>query len=142
MEKKLTEFDHQRLYDREAAILAFTERIVELMAANGLKRSDLAKKLGRSKPYVTQLLRGANFTFDTAAALALAVGGHFIPDVKREATYFVVSSPDEIRTADVAQTAECSAVSLGACVYAFDSARGPQKTAELRESSPELLLSS
>lgn len=46
------------LYQREAAILGVTELICEVMETQKVSRSELAKRLGRSKGYVTKFLDG------------------------------------------------------------------------------------
>ena len=49
-------------------ILLATERIVELMLEQNVSRTELAKRRGRSKGWISQLLAGeANFTLRTLA---------------------------------------------------------------------------
>jgi antitoxin component HigA of HigAB toxin-antitoxin module len=56
--------------------LEFTEGLSELMEVNNIPRKELAKRLGPSPAYVTKVLRGdVNFTVDSMARLAKAVGG-------------------------------------------------------------------
>ncbi len=58
----------------EMASLEFGESVVSRMEALGLKRSDLAARMGVSKPRVTQLLAGdENLTLKTMVALANAL---------------------------------------------------------------------
>jgi transcriptional regulator with XRE-family HTH domain len=47
-----------RLYQQERAILEMTEIICELMQEQNVTRSELAKRLGTTKGYITQLLDG------------------------------------------------------------------------------------
>lgn len=69
------DFESKALYHQEGAILEFTEQLVDAMEKKGIRRSDLARILGKSKPYITQILQGTNnFSLRTAATLALAVG--------------------------------------------------------------------
>lgn len=64
-----------RLYQQERAILEVTEVICELMDKQGVSRSDLAKRLGRTKGYITQLLDGrANMTVRTISDVFTALG--------------------------------------------------------------------
>jgi len=116
--KTRDEFSREKAYEREVAILAFTERIVELMQEQGLKRSDLAKAMGVTKPAITKLLDGANFTFETACALALAVNGHFVPEVRSEALLSLHEPADE------------SAAMSGAQIYQFPERDNLLRTSE------------
>jgi transcriptional regulator with XRE-family HTH domain len=46
------------------------------MEANGITRSDLARRLGVSPAYITKVLRGnVNFTVDSMVRLVKAAGG-------------------------------------------------------------------
>lgn len=66
---------NRRLLDQESLILEATSVLSELMRAEGISRAELARRLGRSKAYVTQALRGQrNLTLRTLADLAGAVG--------------------------------------------------------------------
>ena len=70
-------------------ILDFTEGLHNMMEANGVTRSDLARRLGVSPAYITKALRGnVNFTVDSMVRLARAAGGevsiHVAPKGKRE----------------------------------------------------------
>ena len=58
--------DGRRELQRERLILEVTELICSVMDEQGITRSELAGKLGRSKGYITQLLDGrANMTLRT-----------------------------------------------------------------------------
>ena len=57
-------------------ILDFTEGLHNIMEANGITRSDLARRLGVSPAYITKVLRGnVNFTVDSMVRLVRAAGG-------------------------------------------------------------------
>jgi len=57
-------------------ILDFTEGLHKLMEANGISRSELARRLGVSPAYITKVLRGnVNFTLDSMVRLVRAAGG-------------------------------------------------------------------
>jgi transcriptional regulator with XRE-family HTH domain len=62
-------------FEAERLILNATELILELMEHEGLTRSGLAERTGKSKGYVSQLLNGErNMTLRTLAEIAHAVG--------------------------------------------------------------------
>lgn len=48
----------RRLYQQERTILECTELICKVMDENGVTRAELARRLGKSKGYVTKLLDG------------------------------------------------------------------------------------
>jgi transcriptional regulator with XRE-family HTH domain len=59
----------------EDAILKFTIRLHELMQEQGISKTELARRLGVSQPYVTRVLKGSdNLTVGTMVKLARAVG--------------------------------------------------------------------
>ena len=53
----------------------FTTEVVKKARAKGLKHKDLARAMGISAPALTKDLRSRNLTFETAARMALALGG-------------------------------------------------------------------
>jgi transcriptional regulator with XRE-family HTH domain len=58
----------------ETAILDLTEDVARLMDEKGVSRSELARRIGTSPAYVTQVLRGnANYTLKTMTKLGLAL---------------------------------------------------------------------
>lgn len=75
--------EEMRLFQQEKLILECTELICELMDKRGINKAELAKRLGKTKGYITQLLDGrANMTLRTIsdvmwtldASLALNAG--------------------------------------------------------------------
>ncbi len=65
-------------YWTELAILEVAEEIHSAMERAGVSRAELARRLGTSPAYVTKILRGsANFTLESLARLAYALGGEF-----------------------------------------------------------------
>lgn len=65
-------------YWTELAILEVAEEIYTAMQRAGVSRAELARRLGTSPAYVTKILRGsANFTLESLARLAHALGGEF-----------------------------------------------------------------
>lgn len=66
--------DNQRLVAVENFILDVTEQIWEQMEKREITKASLAEKLGKSKPYVSQLLSGSrNMTLRTLAEIAFAM---------------------------------------------------------------------
>ena len=63
-------------YWAEHAKLDFAIDLNRVMGINGLRKSDLAARLGKSPAYVTKVLRGdANLTIESMVSLARAAGG-------------------------------------------------------------------
>lgn len=64
-----------RLYQQERAILEFTELLCEILQEQNVTRSELARRLGKTKGYITQLLDGrANMTVRTMSDVLVALG--------------------------------------------------------------------
>jgi transcriptional regulator with XRE-family HTH domain len=67
--------DGQRELVRQELIVSVTEQIWEAMEQNQASKADLARRLGKSKAHITQLLCGEhNMTLATLADLAAALG--------------------------------------------------------------------
>ena len=65
---------NQRIYERERLLVDATELISTVMETTNTKRGELAKRLGRSKAYITQILRGnRNLTLKTMAEVFWAL---------------------------------------------------------------------
>lgn len=63
------------LFQQEGFILEVTELICGLMSKQGVSKSDLAARLGKSRAYVTQLLAGrSNMTLRTISDVLTALG--------------------------------------------------------------------
>ena len=74
----MKEAEADPVYWTERAILSVTEEIFVAMEKHGIQRSELARRLGTSPAYVTKILRGkANFTLESLARIAFALGGEF-----------------------------------------------------------------
>jgi transcriptional regulator with XRE-family HTH domain len=89
LERLMSTPEGKRLLEQERLILQATERIVELMQEQHVTRTQLAKRLGRSKGWISQLLAGeANFTLRTLADVFGALGQRPVIDVEghREGT--------------------------------------------------------
>ncbi len=69
---------HMRLYQQERAIYQVTELLESLMKELGVSRAELAKRLGKSRGWITQLLDGdSNKTIRTVADAFAALGHEF-----------------------------------------------------------------
>jgi len=63
-----------RLYQQERAIQEVTDLICLLMAEQDVSRAELARRIGKTKGYVTQLLDGrTNMTIRTISDVCLAL---------------------------------------------------------------------
>lgn len=77
-ERRLQEYKDDPDFQTELLLLDINEQIVERMVARGMRRSELAQRLGSSRAFVTKLLNGRpNLTLKTlvevASALDLAI---------------------------------------------------------------------
>jgi AraC-like DNA-binding protein len=62
-------------FQQERTIQALTDLICEIMEDQGVSRADLARRLNRTKGYITQLLDGhANMTIRTVSDVFAALG--------------------------------------------------------------------
>ena len=88
-EKAAAEVRKTDAYKRARVISDFTERICRRLEELGITQSEFARRLGVTRAYVTNFLRGnVNFTFDTAVRISTALGMDF------EAT--LVTKNDEV----------------------------------------------
>lgn len=60
-------------YWRDVAVTDFTRELHARMRRTGVTHAELARRMGTSRPYVTKLLAGGNFTLDTMVKLAMAL---------------------------------------------------------------------
>ena len=88
LDRWVEEWDRDPDYLVEGVLLAATERICELMDKHGISRAELARRLGKSRAYVTRVLNGQpNMTLKTLTQIAVALGEGidlFIPSSVRE----------------------------------------------------------
>lgn len=67
--------ENRRLLRQEDLILEATEGLAGLMLRQGVSKAELARRLGRTRGYITQILAGSrNFTLRTLADVANALG--------------------------------------------------------------------
>jgi len=77
-------------YWEERAILEITQDIQEKMNAQGVTRAELARRLGKTPPYITKILRGnTNFTLETMVKIARALGCELRTRLQSEGTQSV-----------------------------------------------------
>lgn len=74
LERSVGEYEEDPDYIAELLILGLNEQVVSRMQALGLRRSELAQRMGVTKAYITRILRGnPNLTLRSIAALSLAL---------------------------------------------------------------------
>lgn len=60
-------------YWRDIAVTDFTRAVHARMQALGISQGELARRLGTSRPNVTKLLTGSNFTLQIMTRIAMAL---------------------------------------------------------------------
>jgi len=74
-EEEMKDPEFAKLMAEESLILEVTEKIIELMQKEKITKANLAKRLRKSKGYITQLLDGSrNFTIKTIADIFHVLG--------------------------------------------------------------------
>jgi hypothetical protein len=67
--------ENKALYQQEELLLEVTELLASVMDDNDVSKAELARRIGKSKAFVTQCLSGSqNLTLRTLADLFLALG--------------------------------------------------------------------
>ena len=75
LDEYLKDEEFQRLFAQEELILEVTERFSEALSQAGITKADLAKRLGKTKGFVSQILAGGrNLTLRTIADVADSLG--------------------------------------------------------------------
>jgi len=70
--------ERRRLYEREALAFDASEMIAVLMEQRNVNKAQLARAIGKSRAFVTQLLSGSrNMTIHTLSDLGFALGYRF-----------------------------------------------------------------
>ena len=70
--EKIESWASEKLYSREELIYNVTEDMLVIMEELGISKNELARKLGKSKSYVTQLLNGSrNMTLGTLSDVCM-----------------------------------------------------------------------
>jgi transcriptional regulator with XRE-family HTH domain len=79
--------EYRRLYAIEGLIADAAELVARLMEEQGVKKAALARRLGKSRAWVTQLLSGkANMTIRTFAEIVHVLGAQVKLSTQAEAT--------------------------------------------------------
>lgn len=74
-EKDLEESKKRSPYYEESLRLRCIDEIIKVLDSQGISNSELAKRLGTSRSYITKLLRGCqNLTLDSLARIAFSLG--------------------------------------------------------------------
>jgi transcriptional regulator with XRE-family HTH domain len=77
--------EFRRLYVIEGLVADASETIARLMAEQNVTKAELAKRLKKSRSWVTQMLSGkANLTVRTLAEAAFALGAELKLDAQRQ----------------------------------------------------------
>lgn len=80
--------EYERLLEQERLIVEGSELIFELLEKNGLTKADLARLLGKTRGYVSQVLNGSrNMTLRTLAEMADALNYRVELDAKPRMTF-------------------------------------------------------
>ena len=76
LKERLKNKEFKRLYELERAKVALAQKIAELREEKHLRQADLAKRLGVSQQFVSQIETGEekNLTLDTLIKIASSLG--------------------------------------------------------------------
>lgn len=76
LKEKLKDPEFRRLYELECAKVALAQKIAELREEKHLRQIDLAKKLGVSQQFISQIETGEekNLTIETIIKIAKSLG--------------------------------------------------------------------
>jgi transcriptional regulator with XRE-family HTH domain len=70
--------EHSDAYHIEGAKVEISEQIYLAMEQQGISKAELARRLGKSRAYVTKILQGnANFTIESLVRIARVLGCKF-----------------------------------------------------------------
>jgi transcriptional regulator with XRE-family HTH domain len=80
--------ERRRILEQERVMVDATELVCSAMDFRRMNRTELAEKMGRSKAYVTQILRGSqNLTLRTLADVFYAMNSHLVMVASTEAGF-------------------------------------------------------
>lgn len=92
----------EKLFARENLVFNVTEDILVAMEKMQINKKELARKLGKSQSYVTQMLSGArNMTLGTLSDIAFVLGGNVRVKMSVNCRPPVVSDWHELNSAPV-----------------------------------------
>lgn len=101
-------------YWRDIAVTDFTREVHARMQELGISQGELARRLGTSRPNVTKLLSGSNFTLQTMTRIAMALNavvrvgleGHEKRDAQRRRAAAVAENPAVVVNLEAARAPE------------------------------------
>lgn len=77
--------EYEQILNQERFILEVTERICGYMEEHNISRAELARRLGKTKGYVSQLLSGGrNLTVRTIADVSYALGANLHLEIAKD----------------------------------------------------------
>jgi transcriptional regulator with XRE-family HTH domain len=77
LREAIAELDHDPAFLADVMKGLFIEHVLKAMEEEHVSKSDLAERLGKSRQYVGHILNeNANFTIETIAEIAVALGRH------------------------------------------------------------------
>jgi transcriptional regulator with XRE-family HTH domain len=80
LQTALEQLRRSETYDKESVRDEISEQIHRAMERGPVKPAELARRLGKSRAYVTKILQGnANFTIDSLVQIARALGYRYVP---------------------------------------------------------------
>lgn len=90
----MEEPEYRKLYAIEGLVTDAAELVARLMREKGVKKAELARRLGKSRAWATQLLSGkANMTIRTFAEVAYALGAEVKLGTQPEAIQRQTAAP-------------------------------------------------
>jgi transcriptional regulator with XRE-family HTH domain len=79
-EELVAELKGSEAYDKEVLRSEISDQISRLMDSEHISNAELARRLGKSRAYVTKILQGnANFTLDSLVQIARVLGCKYVP---------------------------------------------------------------
>ena len=84
-QRQMKDPEFLRVFAQERLILDIQEEICRFMQENGISRNELAKRMGKSKGFITQILNsGRNLTLRTVADVFTALEAQISVRTKRK----------------------------------------------------------
>ena|SRR5438046_181317 len=86
----------ERIYEEERLLLHVQEALAEAIHNSGVSQSEIAKRLGKNRSFVTQALSaGRNLTIASIAALAWAAGHRIRPTLEPLVAQGAMTAPQD-----------------------------------------------
>src|SRR5437660_4364777 len=74
LEELTSRLEQSEVFDIEAAKFDISEHVFSMMERQGMSKAVLARRLGKSRAYITKILQGnANFTLESLVRIARAL---------------------------------------------------------------------